>query len=406
MKFIHTSDVHLGAPFVGVRGDDSSELKAKLLSATLDSFSALVDYAIAEEVDFVLISGDLIDQENKSVLIQIFLDEQFSRLNKSDIDVYLSLEYLDNLDNFKKNNPWSNKVNILSPISNNQADIKLTTTQDKKRVAIVGFSHANQPYRNSPIDVFLERDKKIDYQIGVFYGNPEASDPSKAFDLKKMINLGYDYWALGSLHNQSILNESPFIGYPGTIQGLNKNQPGQKGFILVSESDEQLVPKFIPTAPIEWQNMIADVADVSDQKQLIDAILKALDEQRVTAFQLLSIELNSAENLPEELANRINDGSILQQLNNELLRRFDQFYVGNIYLNYTKQTVQLNNMDNSYWEYSIDKIFSKDNINQKLFGLNDRFVIDYFNNLQIIDNIQSRAQTELLYNQGKKTVDN
>ena len=403
MKFIHTSDIHLGAPFVGIRGESSNELKSKLLSATLDSFSAMVDYAIAEDVDFILVSGELIDPENKSVLVQVFLEEQFNRLNKNEINVYVSLNDLDDLENFKKNNIWSNKVHILSTIDN-QVDVNLITTNDNKRIAIVGFSYKNQPYQTNPLNSFIKRDKELDYQIGMFYGEPGESNQS--FNLNQMIELGYDYWALGSLNNQKILNETPFVGYPGTLQGLSKNEPGQKGFLLVSDVNNQLVPEFVPTAPIEWQSMVANVTDVSDQKQLINGIVNALQSQNVKSFQILSIELNSSENLSENIANQINDGTILQELNNELLRQFDKFYASNIYLNYTKQTVQLNSLDNRYWEASIDKIFSQDSVDQKFFGINHNFIIDYFSDMQTIDNIQSRSQTELLNNQNKATVEN
>lgn len=401
MKFIHTSDIHLGAPFRGIRGEVSNELKTKLLSSTMDSFSAMIDYAIAEEVDFLLISGDLFDEQNKSVLIQIFLNEQFSRLANNEIDVYISMTEAGDFDEYI----WSDKVHILSAINSDRVDINLITTRDKKRVAVIGFSDSDSQYQFAPLNIFPERDKDLDYQIGIYYGDSTGVDENNSFDINQMANFGYDYWALGYLHNQTVLNEKPFIGYPGSIQGLNKNEPGQKGFLLVTESeDSQLVPKFVSTAPIEWQNMIADVAEVTDQRQLINAILNTLSNQDVSVFQLLSIDLNSAENLPEILASQINDGTVLQQLNNELFNQFNQFYVCDIRLNYTKRTIQLNNLDNRYWEVTIDEIFSRENIDQKLFGVNQKFILDYFSDFDTIDNIQSRSQTELLNNQGLKTA--
>ena len=44
---------------------------------------------LKEEVDFVLIVGDLFDSENRT-LRQVFLKEQFMRLEKEQIFVYIS----------------------------------------------------------------------------------------------------------------------------------------------------------------------------------------------------------------------------------------------------------------------------------------------------------------------------
>ncbi len=61
MKLLHTADLHLGAPFVSL-GERGEAQRAQLLA----TFDAIVELALAEEVDAVLVAGDLFDSNNPS----------------------------------------------------------------------------------------------------------------------------------------------------------------------------------------------------------------------------------------------------------------------------------------------------------------------------------------------------
>ncbi len=75
MKFIHAADLHLDTPFEGIRDDANSpqSLWKKLQQAPYDSFTRIVNDAIEEKVDFVLLVGDLFDGKNQSVAAVSFL---------------------------------------------------------------------------------------------------------------------------------------------------------------------------------------------------------------------------------------------------------------------------------------------------------------------------------------------
>lgn len=60
MKFIHTADIHLDSPLVGLAAYQDAPVQ-QLRTVTRDAFSRLVDAAIEEEVDFMVIAGDLYD---------------------------------------------------------------------------------------------------------------------------------------------------------------------------------------------------------------------------------------------------------------------------------------------------------------------------------------------------------
>lgn len=77
MKFIHTGDCHLG----GWR-------QPELMELNLRSFRYLVDTAIKDKIDFVLIAGDLFDTAYPPIEVIKEVFNEFRRLKESNIPVF------------------------------------------------------------------------------------------------------------------------------------------------------------------------------------------------------------------------------------------------------------------------------------------------------------------------------
>src|SRR5437764_12445185 len=88
MKFIHCADVHLDTPLQGLAeypGAPTTEVR----NATRRAFEKVLDAAISESVDFLIIAGDLYDTGLKSFESALFFNKQMARLADAGIDVYL-----------------------------------------------------------------------------------------------------------------------------------------------------------------------------------------------------------------------------------------------------------------------------------------------------------------------------
>src|SRR5689334_21340916 len=81
MKFLHAADIHLDSPLAGLaaRADLPPEL---VRDVTRRSFARMVDLAIAEDVAFVVIAGDLYDGDWKDFSTGLFFNEQMKRLGR------------------------------------------------------------------------------------------------------------------------------------------------------------------------------------------------------------------------------------------------------------------------------------------------------------------------------------
>ena len=82
MKFIHCADVHLDTPLQGLAEYPGAPVN-EIRSATRRAFEKLLDAALSEEVDFVIIAGDLYDVGLKSFESALFFNKSMLRLKEA-----------------------------------------------------------------------------------------------------------------------------------------------------------------------------------------------------------------------------------------------------------------------------------------------------------------------------------
>jgi len=89
VQFLHTADLHLGSQ-LKTQHRQTTGTDETLDSAIYTAVERLFDTAIEEDVDFMIIAGDLYDEDSRSVKANTFLKEQFDRLADRDIPAYVS----------------------------------------------------------------------------------------------------------------------------------------------------------------------------------------------------------------------------------------------------------------------------------------------------------------------------
>lgn len=71
LTFIHAADLHLDSPFYGISHLPDPIFK-RIKESTFHSVRHVMDAAVRERVDFVLLAGDLFDEANRSLKAQLF----------------------------------------------------------------------------------------------------------------------------------------------------------------------------------------------------------------------------------------------------------------------------------------------------------------------------------------------
>ena len=88
VTFIHAADLHLGAPFRGLRAL-SDTWADRLLSAIPESYDRVIEAAVENNVDFVVIAGDIFDSARASYADYLHFFDGLHVLDWAGIPAYL-----------------------------------------------------------------------------------------------------------------------------------------------------------------------------------------------------------------------------------------------------------------------------------------------------------------------------
>ncbi|MEQ6099804.1 DNA repair exonuclease [Staphylococcus saccharolyticus] len=300
VKFIHCADLHLDSPFKS-KSYLSPSIFEDVQKSAYESFKNIVDLALKQEVDFIIIAGDLFDNENRTLRAEVFLKEQFERLRKEQIFVYVGHGNHDPLTS-KISTNWPNNVSVFS----NQVETYQAITKDGETIYIHGFSYQNDASYENKIDAYPSSQGQKGIHIGVLHGTyskSKAKDRYTEFRLEDLNSRLYHYWALGHIHEREQLSDMPVINYPGNIQGRHFNELGEKGCLLVEGDHLKLTTQFYPTHYIKFEEATIET-DQASKQGLYEAIQTFKDKVRSEgkAFYRLTILINSEDAMaPQDL---------------------------------------------------------------------------------------------------------
>lgn len=326
LTFIHAADLHLGASFRGVQAL-SETWAEKLVAAIPESYGRVIDAAITNKVDFVLMSGDIFDTSRSSYADHLKFFEGLNRLNDVGIPVYLCT------GNHDPYTSWQQDFFAFPPnttmLPADRPGFEVFEKEGEPLALIGGRGFYNQAWPNDEnIAEGITRKKaeeatgvKASFGIGMLHTGLNL-DPRRApTDPDELMQAGMDYWALGHIHIKYWYPENnPQLVFSGCIQGRDIRETGERGIFKVTLREG--APnhlEFIPTATIVWQQMTIDISDCASLVEVNDLIIrelfnensKARCEEMCTRITLTGkTELHKALSKPgvvEDLRKSIND---------------------------------------------------------------------------------------------------
>jgi exonuclease SbcD len=272
-KFIHAADIHLDSPLHKLDYYDGAPVD-DIRQATRRAFNNLVQTAIAEEVHFILIAGDLYDGDWKDYNTGLYLVSQTSRLREAGIPVYMIAGNHDAASKITKTLRLPENVHLFP--SNQPA----THTIDSLNVAIHGQSFATPAVKK---DLSLRYPEPVPgyFNTGVLHtcaSGREGHEPYAPCTLEGLRSKAYDYWALGHVHQHEILSDDPWIVFSGNIQGRHVRETGPKGCVLVTVDDRGRAEiEFKPLDVIRWEIVTVDSNGAENGYTVMDRFCNRLD---------------------------------------------------------------------------------------------------------------------------------
>jgi len=273
MKFIHTADIHLDSPLCGLASYQNAPVDA-LRTATRDAFSNLINEAIDEQVDFIVIAGDLYDGTWKDYNTGHFFVREMGRLNKADIPVYLLY------GNHDAENEMTRRLLFPPNVHVFDARKPVTHRLEALRVALHGRSFKNAAtFENLAVDY---PDPIAGWlNIGVLHTALEGSAAHARYapcSLSELTAKGYDYWALGHVHEHAVLQQNPWVVFPGNLQGRHIREPGPRGAVLVTANETGIVSvNRLIVDVMRWEHVEVDASPADDLVAVVGLTGRALE---------------------------------------------------------------------------------------------------------------------------------
>jgi DNA repair exonuclease SbcCD nuclease subunit len=273
MKFIHAADIHLDSPLHGLSAYPDAPAE-QLRSASREAFSQLVDKAIEEEVDFMVIAGDLYDGDWRDHNTGIFFGQQMGRLRKAGIRAFLLWGNHDAESEMTKKLTLPDNVTVFS---SRRPEVHVL---DDLKVALHGQSFKDKVTVDNLMLAYKEPVAGY-FNIGVLHTGLEGGTVHAHYAPCSRAELhakGYDYWALGHVHEFQQWQEKSIIVFPGNLQGRHIRETGRRGAVLVTVDAGETKIERLFVDVLRWEALSVDAGDCTSIAELSKKVGRSLED--------------------------------------------------------------------------------------------------------------------------------
>lgn len=319
IKLLHTADIHLGAGFPGL-GAKGAIQREQLR----ETFRNIISLAIKDEVDLVIISGDLFDSNQQPQRNIDLVIEESRRLERQNIPICLIPGNHDCLipgsiyHKIDLERECPNLTLFKSPGWTYKEFSSLSLT-------VYGRPCLSKESSDSPLKG-LQPQTSTRYHVALVHGSlfiPDKVSPNDhVFTPEEVATCAMNYLALGHWHRHYAHTSGTVPAhYPGAPELIAQDQD-EPGSVLYVE----LAPEMVRVTPVpvgrRWADKLEiNLAEVTDQRQLKAKILQGANPDLIRRVSLkglrstdftLDVEDLTAELAPNFFSLLIEDNSLAQ----------------------------------------------------------------------------------------------
>jgi exonuclease SbcD len=273
-RFVHTADIHLDSPLKGLAGHEGSAAE-RIRTATREAFDNLIGQAIDEKASFFIIAGDLYDGDWRDYQTGLFFVGQMGRLDKARIPAFVLYGNHDAESQITRRLILPENVKTFSTRKPETFELK------QLGVALHGHSFRHRDIGDNLVPAYPEPIAGL-FNIGVLHtglGGIGGHANYAPCALDDLVNKGYEYWALGHVHQGSILHERPHVVFPGNLQGRHIHESGPKGAYLITVDDGEVAELVSLHADVVRWTLVSISVDGCDRTvDVVDRVRDAIEE--------------------------------------------------------------------------------------------------------------------------------
>ncbi|MDF2537522.1 MAG: hypothetical protein K0S76_543 [Herbinix sp.] len=263
MKFIHIADVHLGAV-----PDSNMPWGADREREIWEGFQKIIDVCNMEKADLLLIAGDLF---HKQPLIKELkeVNYYFGKLKTAQVVLMAgNHDHISTRSNYR-GFEWDQRVHMF------MSDTLDTIDFPEINTGVSGFSYYTRDI-TEPLYDAIKPDKNGKIHILLAHGGDDKDIP---INKNRLLDAGYDYIGLGHIHKPEMI--SNIMAYSGSLEPLDRNETGERGYILgeiTSKGEKHTKISFKPSSRREYKRIILPVTQTTTNGALMDQAKEAIQE--------------------------------------------------------------------------------------------------------------------------------
>lgn len=285
MRLIHCADIHLDSK---LSANLEGEKKKKRRSELLESFLNMVEWAVVNMVDGIMISGDLFDTANISKTTAGYIQKCIK--DNPQITFY-----------YLKGN--HDICSFLYEMEEEYPNLKMFGDEwteyvlgEGENIVIKGVEL--NPQNSSTIynSLVLEPGN---FNIVMLHGQNAAyqsKDRAEVISLSNLKNKSIDYLALGHIHGfeEGKLDGRGNYCYPGCLEGRGFDECGQHGFVLIDIDEQNMSSsrRFVPWGVRQLYEIEADISGCMDTDGALRRIRQYIRECGADSKDMLKVILN------------------------------------------------------------------------------------------------------------------
>jgi DNA repair exonuclease SbcCD nuclease subunit len=101
----------------------------------------------------------------------------------------------------------------------------------------------------------------------------EGHDAYAPCRVEWLVNRGYDYWALGHVHQREEVCKDPWIVFPGNLQGRHARETGKKGATLVNVLEGRVAEvEARALDEVRWAHLVFDASRAASADDVVDGV--------------------------------------------------------------------------------------------------------------------------------------
>lgn len=320
LKILHTADLHLGNEYKFV-----GEKSAQLIDESFKSFEKLINYCVNpnNEIDILLIAGDLFDTHKPETRIVERVKEQLQRVVKKGIKLFL---LPGNHDSYGYKNSIY-KTEEFPGIVIKNTDFDYVTDLELKGGRVFIYGGVFEPGKGTKrmLSEFRIWDEN-GIHIGLLHGTLEMKNievPSRdlPFSYEEFANTGLNYLALGHFHSFFTIeiDAKHKAAYSGSLLPCKINEYGDKYALLV----EIPISGKIKIEKLQFSHIVADYKEIDLTKENVSSFNELIEKIKTFSAKnkILTLALKGIADFPvpeDELIARIENNFCYVRIQNNI----------------------------------------------------------------------------------------